>query len=85
MQHPCGNGCVADFIDQNETTEITIVGIGLKNDRAIRRNFSHANAIEFQRFRSQLLHIVDIDLIFRLLHGGAYKLGADLHPIAATR
>src|SRR3546814_4230525 len=52
---------------------------------AIGVDFRHADIVQFERLRRQLGHRVDVDRVFRRLHGRADILGAELEPIGSPR
>ena len=85
MQHAGGNCRIADLVDQDETAQRPVVGIGFENDLLVGRQIGDADGVQIQRLGRQMLHRVDVDLIFGLLDRGRHGLRADLEPIGAAR
>jgi hypothetical protein len=47
VQHARRHRGVGQLVDQDETTERAVVGIGLEGDRLVGRQFDNADAVEF--------------------------------------
>ncbi len=89
MQHPARNGRIGQLVDQDEPAERPVGarafdGIWLEDDLAVGRDHRHADPVEVQRRRRELLERVDVDLVLRVLDGGRDRLRPDLHPVAAA-
>src|SRR3546814_6055189 len=58
-----------------------IVGIGRERHRAVERDVAHADRIEVERLARDMLHRVDVDLIFFLRNRRRNGGRAQLQPI----
>ena len=84
MQHAGSHCGIGYFINQHKTAELMTVGIGRKYHRSVGRQFDHTDFIQAQCLGRQMLHIIDIDGIFRRLHPGRDGLRAEAQLIGAT-
>ena len=85
MDHPRRDRRIGHAVDQDETAQIRVGGIGFERDRAVGRDVHHPDRVQPQCFRGQMLQRVDVHLVFRLGHGGGDGLGAQLQQIGAAR
>ena len=68
VQHSGSNGCVADLVDQDETTECVVFRIWREHNGPVCRNLRNTNRVKLQRFGRHMLHAVHINRIFGRLH-----------------
>ena len=85
IQHTCGDRSIGNFVDQNKAAQRRLFGIGFERNRLVSVHFRNADRIQLQRLGRKMLHRVDVDFVFRLLHRSGDRLGGELKPVAATR
>ena len=85
VEHARSDGAVGQLVDQDEATERAAFSISFEDDGLVGCNFGDADSIQLQRLGCQMLHRVDVDLIFGRVDCRRDHLRTELEPIGTTR
>ncbi len=81
VQHAGADRPVAEAVDDDEAAHVAVVGVRIERDRAIEREIAHADLVEMQRLRREVIERVDVDDVLRLAERRAERRRAELHEI----
>ena len=70
MQQAGANRRIRHSIDQDETTEIAVLLVGLEHDRSIELQIADADVVQLQRLGREVLERVDVHLVLERSDGG---------------
>ena len=90
VEHPARDRPIGQLVDEDEAPEDAVGARPVGRERlernvAVGRDLRHADRVEPEGRRRQMLERVDVDLVFRVLDGRGHGLGRELEPIAAAR
>ena len=84
VDQPGADRVVAEPVDQDEAASVTVLGVWVERDRTVEVEVAHADRVELERLRGDVLHGVDVHLVLDMGHRSCHGLGADLEQIGAT-
>ena len=84
VQHAGAHGVVGEAVDHDEAAQVAVLRIGFEHHRLIQVQVAHADLVQLQRARGQVLQRVDVDLVLGLCHRRAHRACAELEQIGAA-
>ena len=85
VQQAGADRIVRQAVDQDETAGISVLPIGVEGDRAIHREVAHADLVQLEPLRGEVLQGIDVHAIFRVGDRRGHGLRPDLQPVGAAR
>ena len=72
---------VGQLVDDDEAAGVAVVGVRVERDRPVEADVAHADLVELERRRREMIEVVDVDPVLRVADRGADGAGADLHQV----
>ena len=77
--------CVRESVDEDESTHLAVLIVGIERNRTVEIDIADANLVEFKRTSGDVFEGVDVHLVLRLRQRCTHRTSTDLEQIRATR
>ena len=74
-----------ELVDHDEAAGVAVRVVRIERDRPIEAEVAHADLVELERVRREVIEAVDVDAVLRLRDRRADRAGTDLHQVRPAR